>query len=157
MGGTLWSRYEPSEIDMNTAQTPYQILGEEGVRALCSAFYDIMDTAPEAAHVRRMHAEDLSPMKEKLTEYLTGWMGGPPRYADKYGTVCMTEPHAPYQIGPRERDEWLWCMQQALVQIEADDGLKTMLDVPLQRIAAAVQNREDSGAAAADTNIIASN
>jgi hemoglobin len=142
---------------MNAPQTPYQILGEEGIRALCSAFYDIMDTAPEAAHIRCMHARELAPMKEKLGDYLTGWMGGPPRYADKHGTVCMTEPHAPYQIGPRERDQWLWCMQQALEQVNASDDLKNMLEIPLQRIAAAVQNREDSGAAVADPNIIASN
>ena len=67
---------------MQEAQTPYQLLGEEGIRALCNAFYDIMDTLPEAAGVRAMHARDLAPMKEKLAEYLIGWMGGPPLYAD---------------------------------------------------------------------------
>jgi len=77
---------------MDNYQTPYQILGEQGIRDLTSAFYDIMDILPEAADVRAMHAEDLGPMKEKLADYLTGWMGGPPLYADKHGTVCMTEP-----------------------------------------------------------------
>ncbi|WP_116364663.1 group II truncated hemoglobin [Parahaliea mediterranea] len=125
--------------------TPYQMLGDDGIRALCNAFYDIMDSAPEAATIRRMHAADLGPMKVKLAEYLTGWMGGPPVYADKYGSVCMTEPHAPYRIGPVERDQWLWCMQQALQQTGASEELKTLLNVPLQRIAAAIQNRQDSG------------
>ena len=62
----------------DTAQTPYQILGEAGIRELTSTFYDIMDTLPEAAELRAMHASDLTAMKEKLAEYLTGWMGGPP-------------------------------------------------------------------------------
>ncbi len=88
---------------MNGYQTPIEALGEGGIRELCSAFYDIMGRLPEAAGIRAMHAEDLSPMKEKLTEYLVGWMGGPPLYADKYGTVCMTTPHKPYAIGPAER------------------------------------------------------
>ena len=137
------------------ATTPYQILGEDGIRELTEAFYDIMDTLPEAAGIRAMHAADLTPMKEKLAEYLTGWMGGPPRYADKYGTVCMTEPHEPYHIGPEERTQWLLCMDQALEQIDASEELVEMLKVPMFRIADAVRNREGPSAAATDANIIA--
>ncbi|MBN7796607.1 group II truncated hemoglobin [Parahaliea mediterranea] len=134
--------------------TPYQILGEAGIRELCARFYDIMDKAPEAATIRRMHAADLGPMKEKLADYLIGWMGGPPLYADKYGSVCMTEPHAPYRIGPVERDQWLWCMDRALEESGASEELKRMLEIPLQRIAAAVQNSEH-GAREPDGTIIA--
>ncbi len=108
---------------MSSAQTPYQILGEEGIEKLCNAFYDNMDTLPEAADVRAMHAADLSTMKLKLAEYLTGWMGGPPVYSEKYGSVCMTTPHEPYHIGPQERDQWLLCMDKALEDIEASDEL----------------------------------
>ena len=140
---------------MSTPQTPYQILGEEGIRALSDAFYDIMDALPEAADIRAMHAEDLSPMKEKLAEYLTGWMGGPPLYADKYGTVCMTEPHEPNHIGPQERDQWLLCMDKALEKSDASDELVDMLKVPLFRIADAVRNKEGPSSAATDADVIA--
>ncbi|MCB1731302.1 MAG: group II truncated hemoglobin [Halieaceae bacterium] len=140
---------------MQTAQTPFQLLGEQGIRELTSAFYDIMDSLPEAAGVRAMHAADLAPMKEKLAEYLIGWMGGPPLYAQKYGTVCMTEPHEHYHIGPEERDQWLLCMHKALVQTGASDELVEMLRQPLFRIADAIRNREGPSAAATDANIIA--
>jgi hemoglobin len=139
----------------DTPQTPYQILGEDGIRQLCHAFYDIMDTLPEAADLRAMHAADLSPMKDKLSDYLTGWMGGPPRYADKYGTVCMTTPHEHYHIGPQERDQWLLCMDRALQQINASDELVDMLKVPLFRIADAIRNKEGPSSAASNPNIIA--
>ncbi|MCB1689087.1 MAG: group II truncated hemoglobin [Halioglobus sp.] len=139
----------------DTPQTPYQILGEDGIRQLTCAFYDIMDTLPEAAELRAMHASDLAPMKDKLADYLTGWMGGPPRYADKYGTVCMTTPHEPYHIGPKERDQWLLCMDKALEQTNASDELKDMLKVPLFRIADAVRNKEGPSSAAGNPNIIA--
>lgn len=141
---------------MNQPQTPFQILGEDGIRELTDAFYDIMDELPEAAKLRAMHAADLTPMKAKLAEYLTGWMGGPPRYAQKYGSVCMTEPHEPYHIGPEERDQWLLCMDKALARIEASDELVEMLKEPMFRIADAVRNREGPGAASTDANIIAS-
>lgn len=141
---------------MSQARTPYQILGEDGIRELTGAFYDIMDELPELAKLRAMHAADLAPMKEKLADYLSGWMGGPPRYADKYGSVCMTEPHEPYHIGPEERDQWLLCMDKALARIEASDELVAMLKLPLFRIADAVRNREGPSAASSNDNIIAS-
>jgi len=140
---------------MQTAQTPFQLLGEQGIRELTSAFYDIMDSLPEAAGVRAMHAADLAPMKEKLAEYLIGWMGGPPLYAQKYGSVCMTEPHEHYHIGPEERDQWLLCMHKALAQTGASEELVDMLRQPLFRIADAIRNREGPSAAATDANIIA--
>ena len=140
---------------MQTAQTPFHLLGEQGIRELTSAFYDIMDSLPEAAGVRAMHAADLTPMKEKLAEYLIGWMGGPPLYAQKYGSVCMTEPHEPYHIGPEERDQWLLCMHRALAQTGASEELVEMLRLPLFRIADAIRNREGPSAAATDANIIA--
>ena len=140
---------------MNSPQTPYQILGEEGIRDLASAFYDIMDELPAAAELRAMHARDLAPMKGKLAEYLTGRMGGPPLYADKYGTVCMTTPHEPYHIGPEERDQWLLCMDLALERIGASEELVAMLKEPMFRIADAVRNREGPSAASTDPNVIA--
>lgn len=140
---------------MQQAQTPFQLLGEQGVRDLCDAFYDSMDTLPEAAGLRAMHARDLAPMKDKLALYLSGWMGGPPLYAQKYGTVCMTTPHEPFHIGPAERDQWLLCMDSALDRIGASEELVEMLKIPLFRIADAVRNREGPSAAAIDSNIIA--
>jgi hemoglobin len=139
----------------DTPQTPYQILSEDGIRQLTSTFYDIMDTLPEAAGLRSMHAKDLSPMKEKLADYLTGWMGGPPLYADKYGTVCMTTPHEPYHIGPAERDQWLLCMDKALEQTGASEELVEMLKIPMFRIADAIRNKEGPSTAATDPNVIA--
>ncbi|NQX88122.1 MAG: group II truncated hemoglobin [Halioglobus sp.] len=138
-----------------TPQTPFQILGEVGVRALCDSFYDIMDRLPEAAGIRALHAKDLAPMKEKLADYLIGWMGGPPRYAEKHGTVCMTEPHAPYHIGPVERDQWLLCMDKALQEIGASDELVHMLKVPMFRVADAVRNKSRPSSATTNPNIIA--
>lgn len=122
-------------------QTPYDILGEEGIRQLTEAFYDVMAESSEVSGIRQMHAADLAPMKEKLAEYLIGWMGGPPIYAQKYGSVCMTGPHKDYAIGEVERDQWLFCMNKALERINASEELKEMLKGPMFGIADAVKNR----------------
>lgn len=138
-----------------SAQSPYQILGEDGISRLVDAFYDAMDELPEARRIRAMHKTDLSEVRGKLKDYLIGWMGGPPLYHRKTGTVCLTEPHEPYAIGPRERDQWLKCMDTALERIGATDELKEMLKIPMFRIADTVRNREASSDRDQDPNIIA--
>lgn len=125
--------------------TPYELLGgEDGVRRLCEAFYDCMEQLPEAADIRRMHGEDLSGIRLKLFEFLSGWLGGPHLYAQKYGSICMTGPHRPFAIGPKERDQWLLCMDRALEQVGASEEVKAMLKQPLQAIADMIRNRETS-------------
>tara|TARA_B110000444_G_scaffold255102_1_gene288819 strand:- start:1344 stop:1763 length:420 start_codon:yes stop_codon:yes gene_type:complete len=136
-------------------KTPYEILGEDGVQNLCNAFYEIMDEEETVKVLRAMHAADLEPMKTKLFEYLSGWMGGPQLYSQHYGTVCMTTPHKPYRIGPKERDQWLLCMDKALERIGASSKLKTMLKDPMFRVADAVKNHHCSEHTPKNDNLIA--
>lgn len=123
-------------------KTPFKLLGgESGVRALVEAFYDRMETLPEVSDIRNMHGSDLSGIRQKLYEYLCGWLGGPNLYVEKYGTMCMTSPHKGYAIGEKERDQWLLCMEKALEDINASDELTNMLEVPMFRIADAIRNQ----------------
>ncbi|EED35184.1 globin [Luminiphilus syltensis NOR5-1B] len=135
--------------------TPYEILGDDGIRALADAFYDAMESLPEAEGIRAMHGDDLTKIRSKFCAYLTGWLGGPPVYHQITGTVCLTEPHAAYRIGPDERDQWLLCMEKALDTIKASDVLREMLKDPLYRIAEAVRNRDSSELPTSDPNVIA--
>ncbi len=125
-------------------QTPYEILGDGGIKQLASAFYDVMDELPLAADIRAMHVENLDHIKRMLAAYLTGWMGGPPVYLAMKGTLCLTEPHEAFRIGPKERDQWLACMDEALERTGASDQLKSMLKKPMYQVAETVRNCEDS-------------
>ena len=63
---------------------PYDLLGgEAAVRKLVDRFYDLMDETPEYYVVRKLHPADLSGSREKLFMFLSGWLGGPPLYAQK--------------------------------------------------------------------------
>ena len=126
------------------AQTPYELLGgEAGVRRLTTVFYDVMSERPDAAAIRRMHATDLHAIKEKLFEFLSGWLGGPPLFALKYGSICLTDAHQPFAIGAAERDQWLACMNEALDRVGAGDEVRAMLKEPLFRIANAIRNVDE--------------
>ena len=124
--------------------TPYEQLGgEAGIRRLVDRFYDLMDSAPEAATVRALHATSLKASREKLFLFLTGWTGGPPVYVQQRGHPRLRMRHFPFSIGVRERDEWLWCMDQSLAEHAMPDALRTHLRERLHALADHMRNRPE--------------
>ena len=83
----------------DTRRTTTQAGGDAGVRALVDRFYDLMDTAPEAATIRALHAANLKVSREKLYKYLSGWLGGPPLYESRVRPSAAA--HAPLPISHR--------------------------------------------------------
>lgn len=125
--------------------TLYEAIGgDQAVRALTRRFYALMDSLPEAARCRAVHPPDLSGSEEKLYEYLTGWLGGPPLYTDKRGHPMLRRRHFAAPIGPAERDEWLLCFTRALDETIAGDGLRRIILEPVTRLAHHMQNREQT-------------
>ncbi|MCU0646412.1 MAG: group II truncated hemoglobin [Gemmatimonadaceae bacterium] len=121
---------------------PYSTLGgDAAVRALVDRFYDLMDTAPEAAHIRALHARSLKVSRDKLYKYFSGWLGGPPLYETEYGHPRLRMRHFPFPIGARERDEWLWCMDRALAEQPMPDPLRAMLTEKLHALADHMRNQ----------------
>jgi len=93
--------------------TPYERLGgREVLRAIVDRFYDLMDEDPAYAALRAMHAKDLTPMRESLTGFLTGWSGGP---RDWFASgKCVMSAHKPLAIDPSLSDEWMGAMGRAI-------------------------------------------
>jgi hemoglobin len=131
-----------TDIEAEQKLSPYQMMGgDAAVRRVVDRFYDIMDSAPEAARIRAMHAADLSPMRERLHEFLSGWLGGPPLYFQRPDHKCIVSAHRPFAIGEAERDEWMMCMRRALEECDVPQDLRTLLDRPFLRMAEAFRNR----------------
>ncbi len=117
--------------------------GEAGVRALVDRFYDLMDSLPEAYVVRKLHPADLSLSREKLFLFLSGWLGGPALYTERYGDPRLRARHLPFAIGVPERDAWLMCMQQAMTELTVEAGLQRDLMAALTRTADHMRNQEN--------------
>lgn len=131
-----------AETQTPPTPTPYQMIGgADVVRRVVDRFYDIMDTAPEAAGIRAMHAADLGPMRERLTEFLSGWLGGPPLYFQRSDRKCIVSAHKPFPIGGTEVDEWMFCMRKAMEDTGVPDDVRTLLDKPFARVCEAFKNR----------------
>ncbi|MDA8328025.1 MAG: group II truncated hemoglobin [Betaproteobacteria bacterium] len=122
-----------------------RIGGEVHIRQLVHRFYEIMDELPEAYGIRKMHGADLAEIEEKFVKFLSGWMGGPQLYIEQYGHPMLRFRHLPFSIGMDERDQWLMCMDMALMEVVQDSALRRELSDAFVKVANHMQNRaEDS-------------
>ncbi|GAB3587504.1 group II truncated hemoglobin [Acetobacter peroxydans] len=101
--------------------------GEPVVRELTKRFYALMDALPEAKACRDIHPQDMTRSQEKLFEYLSGWLGGPPLFTDKYGHPMLRYRHLPAKIGTEEAAGWLLCFRQALDEVVEDKAVADMI------------------------------
>jgi len=112
----------------SSAITPFQwIGGEDKVRALVTRFYDLMDLEPGYAALRATHGSDLANAREKLFLFLCGWLGGPQLYVERYGHPRLRARHLPFEIGIRERNQWVACMDQAMAEVGVEPMLRERL------------------------------
>lgn len=118
-----------------------RIGGEAGIRRLVERFYALMDTLPEARTIRALHQPDLSHAKERLFMFLSGWLGGPPLYAERFGHPRLRQKHLPFPIGEAERDAWMLCMTHALEEVVPDSDLRAQLTQALFKTADFMRNR----------------
>ena len=111
---------------------------EAGLQALAEEFYWLMEELPEAETIRKMHKEDLGVMTDKLTLFLTMFLGGPKTYREKYKFVGMPVAHQHFIINEPERDAWLLCFDTAVdKQPWADDFkfyIKNQIRFPAEMI-----------------------
>ena len=123
-------------------ETPFAwIGGESQVHALVDRFYDLMDLEPGYAALRAAHGTELANAREKLTMFLTGWMGGPQRYTEQFGHPRLRMRHMPFSIGIAERDQWVACMDQAMQETHVDATLRTRLKESFMQTADWMRNR----------------
>ena len=126
-------------------ETAYErVGGDAALRQLVGRFYELMDELPEAYTARKIHPRDLGPATEKFVMFLSGGLGGPQLYVEKFGHPMLRRRHLPYAIGPQERDEWLMCMRLALDETIVDAELRGQLYAAMLPIAEHMMNRGEN-------------
>lgn len=98
---------------MTTSETFYdQVGGEATFRFIVSRFY--AEVAKDELLRPIYPEEDLGPAEERLRLFLMQYWGGPKTYSENRGHPRLRMRHAPFKIGPAERDAWLRCMRIAV-------------------------------------------
>lgn len=118
-------------MNSDEAQTeipPFERLGgEPAVRAMVDRFYDLMDLEPGYAALRATHGSTLDESRDKLFWFLCGWLGGPDHYQSRFGHPRLRARHMPFAIGVKERDQWVACMDQAMLECATPEALRIRL------------------------------
>lgn len=99
--------------------------GSETFRLLVDRFYAGVATDPV---LRPLYPEeDLSGARERLRMFLEQYWGGPRTYSERRGHPRLRLRHAPFRIGPAERDAWLGHMRRALESLQLPESLATTM------------------------------
>ena len=92
--------------------------GAPTFHAIVSKFYELVR---EDEVLRPLYPEDeLDDAEQRLRMFLEQYWGGPRTYSDQRGHPRLRMRHAPFRIGPFERDAWLRCMRTAVAAIDSD-------------------------------------
>jgi hemoglobin len=69
--------------------------------------------------LRPLYPDDLAESSRHLALFLMQYLGGPRTYGEERGHPRLRMRHAPFVIGPGERDAWLRHMLGALLDLES--------------------------------------
>ena len=109
---------------------------------LANVFYDVIDE--ESPLLRAMLPTSTKKTRKKFAMYLSGWLGGPPLYEEKWGHPRLRMRHIPFPIGTREADEWMRCMRLAMDRTDVAEPLRTFLDERFAQLALHMRNKAGS-------------
>jgi hemoglobin len=114
-----------TSLPLPNAGSFYDLVGGEPTfRKLVAEFYAGVATDPLLRPI--YPEEDLGPATERLTLFLIQYWGGPHTYSQRRGHPRLRMRHAPFKVGPAERDAWLGHMRRALdtLQLPAEQDAR---------------------------------
>jgi hemoglobin len=111
---------------VTTTQSFYHAIGGEPTfRRIVARFYDEVATDEV---LRPLYPEqELGLAAERLTLFLMQYWGGPTTYSDERGHPRLRMRHAPFRIGPAERDAWVRAMRMAVDEADIAEAHRTRL------------------------------
>ena len=86
--------------------------------------------------------DDLAGARHRLTLFLAQYWGGPTAYDAERGHPRLRMRHAPFAIGPAERDRWLVHMRDAVSSADPPPEIAARLLAYFEMAAEAMRNRD---------------
>jgi len=124
---------EPRSLFERAGGTPF-------FEALVAHFYAGVEADPL---LRAVYPEpDLAPAQRRLTLFLIQYWGGPATYDRERGHPRLRMRHAPFAIGPIERDRWLAHMRAAIAAVAAPADVAEELGRYIEIAVEAMRNRD---------------
>lgn len=126
------------------SRTLYEVIGGEAkLREMVDRFYDLMELEPVFAGIRALHPPSTDGSRDKLLWFLSGWMGGPDHFVERFGHPRLRARHLPFPVGSSERDQWLRCMAWAMEDVGIAEDLRLRLMESFYQTADWMRNKAD--------------
>lgn len=109
--------------------------------ALVDRFYEGVASDPVLLRLYP-EADDLSGARHRLTLFLAQYWGGPSTYGEERGHPRLRMRHAPFAIGPQERDRWLTHMREAVASLAPEPAVRDKLEEYFTFAAESMRNRD---------------
>jgi hemoglobin len=123
-------------------QTVYEAAGGMPFfEMLVDRFYDGVAADPVLLSLYP-EPEDLGNARHRLTLFLAQYWGGPATYSEERGHPRLRMRHAPFAIGPQERDHWIAHMTDALDVVAPSPELRARFDEYFAFAAESMRNRD---------------
>ncbi len=97
----------------------YQSVGEEGVRKLVAAHYELLKVSDAKDLFPVDDAEEFAAAKKHAADFFIQFCGGPKYFNASRGAPQMVGRHAPFKITPSARRIWLETYRVALQDVDA--------------------------------------
>jgi hemoglobin len=107
---------------------------------LVDRFYDAVEGDPVLLRLYP-NPDDLGAARRHLTLFLAQYWGGPTTYSDERGHPRLRMRHAPFAIGPEERDHWLAHMREAVAAADPEPEVRQALEKYFAVAAESMRNR----------------
>jgi hemoglobin len=120
-------------------RTLYEVVGGETFfERLVARFYE--GVASDDV-LRPLYPDDLDPPRRRLQLFLEQYWGGPRTYDELRGHPRLRMRHAPFSIGPAERDRWLVHMRAAVEELAPPEEVRRALLEYFDMAAESMRNR----------------
>jgi hemoglobin len=127
---------------VSDTQTLYdEVGGQAFFDALVDGFYRRVEDDPVLLRLYP-DTDDLGGARWRLATFLGQYWGGPTAYSDERGHPRLRMRHAPYTIGPEERDHWLAAMRASIDDLDPPAEVRGPLDEYLAYAAEAMRNHD---------------
>lgn len=97
-------------------------LGEDGIRSMINKHYDLMKES-SISHLFPMNEVEFEKAKVRSADFIIQICGGPDYFNQNRGKPMLINRHAPFEISEKDREVWLKCYKEALLQTQLPDYL----------------------------------
>ena len=102
----------------------YGVMGEANIFKMMSDLYKEI----EKSEIRHLFPPDMEEASKKSALFFVTLLGGPPLYAQKFGSPRMRARHIPFEIDEHARQVWLGCFERTL------EGADVKYQFPLEHL-----------------------